>query len=47
MTMRGDTTTKASDPEAVDAFPKRQKHPLIALAKALRARDCRRGTGDR
>jgi hypothetical protein len=34
--MRSDKTTKASDPEAVDAFLRRQKHPLIGLAKALR-----------
>jgi hypothetical protein len=29
-------TTKASDPDAVDAYMARQKHPLIAVAKALR-----------
>jgi hypothetical protein len=28
--------TKASEPEAVDAFLKRLKHPLIGLVKALR-----------
>jgi hypothetical protein len=34
--MRSEKTTKASDPEAVEAFLKRHKHPLIGLAKALR-----------
>ena len=28
-TLRSERTTKASDPEAVEAFLKRQKHPLI------------------
>jgi len=35
--MRSGKTTKASDPEAVDAFLKRHKHPLVGLAKALRS----------
>jgi len=34
--MRDKKTTKPSEPEAVDAFLKRLKHPLIDLAKALR-----------
>jgi hypothetical protein len=34
--MGDEKTTKASNPEAVDAFLKRQKHPLAELAKALR-----------
>ena len=34
--MPSQKATKASDPEAVDAFLKRQKHPLIGLARALR-----------
>jgi len=34
--VRGEKTTRASDPEAVDAFLERVKHPLIGLVKALR-----------
>jgi hypothetical protein len=34
---RAEKSTKPSDPEAVDAFLKRQKHPLIDLAVALRS----------
>ena len=30
-------TTKPSDPDAVDAFLKKLKHPLAALARSLRA----------
>lgn len=35
--MPGDKPTEPSDPEAVDAFLARHKHPLIHLAKAIRA----------
>jgi hypothetical protein len=34
--MGNEKATKASNPETVDAFLKRQKHPLVELAKALR-----------
>ena len=34
--MRDKKTTKPSEPEAVDAFLKRLRHPLLDLAKALR-----------
>jgi hypothetical protein len=34
--MQSERITKASDPEAVDVFLGRHKHPLVDLAKALR-----------